>query len=180
MSSTDKKPASQNYPSWQQTKARQVSELLGDILCDVVTRRTGMTVELLAGWEDIVGPDYAGCTMPEKIVWPRRSDDLEPFRPGMLVVACEGSKALFFQHETIQVLERINLFFGFQALDRIRIVQKPVLHKPARQQFAPELPPEKKRKLTEVLSHIEDPQLRKRLEAFGRGVYSRKNEGKNT
>ena len=177
MSSTDKNQKPAGGPSWQRTKARQVSELLPDILSDVLTRRTGMTLDLIAGWEDIVGPDYAHCTLPEKIVWPRRMDDTDPFKPGMLVVACDGAKALFFQHETIQTLERINHFFGFEAVDKIRILQKPVIPRQKNRRKPPELPVEKKQKLADVLSHIDDPELRKRLEKFGEGVFSRKNEG---
>lgn len=178
MSSTDKNGPASHGPLWQRTKARQVSEVLGNILSDVVTRRTGMTLDLLAGWEDIIGPDYAHCTMPEKIVWPRRADDLEPFRPGMLIVACDGAKALFFQHETVQILERVNHFFGFEAVDKIRILQKPVNHAPKKPRAAGQLSAGKQQKLDDVLSHIEDPGLRDRLEAFGRGVFSRKNEDK--
>jgi len=180
VSSTDKDNHGGVFPLWQRTRAKQVSELLPGVLSDVMAKRNGMTLDLLAGWEDIVGPDYAPCTMPEKISWPKRADDGDPFKPGMLIVACEGAKALFFQHETIQILERINHFFGFQAIEKIRIVQKPVMRKQKNRPIDPQLPIEKQARLEAVLDQIGDPQLRKRLEAFGKGVYSRKNERKRS
>jgi hypothetical protein len=176
VSSTDNNQRPAGFPLWQRTKAKQVSELLTGVLSDVLARRSGMTLDLLASWENIVGPDYADWTMPEKITWPRRADDGDPFKPGGLIVACDGAKAVFFQHETIQILERVNHFFGYQAIDRIRIVQKPVQRqKRSAPKDAPLAEPQLA-KLEAILAEIIDPELRRRLEAFGKGVYSRKNE----
>ena len=59
--------------------------------------------------------------------------DDDPFEPAVLVVACEGAAALHLQHETSEIIGRVNAFLGFSAIGRIRIVQKPVTrvsHKP--------------------------------------------------
>ncbi|MCB1418612.1 MAG: DUF721 domain-containing protein, partial [Notoacmeibacter sp.] len=63
---------------------------------------------------------------PERIVWPRRASDDDPFEPATLVVACEGFAALALQHETNEVIARVNAFLGFAAIGRVKIVQKPV------------------------------------------------------
>jgi hypothetical protein len=172
VSSTDKdnnlKPMP-NSPRYR-TRAKHVSEFAVSILQDVIGRRTGMTMDLIAGWEDIVGEDYANCTMPEKIIWPKRSSDADPFKPGVLIVACDGAKALFFQHETGQILERLNLFFGFMAIEKIKLVQKPVAKKTLPRQLPKNLSEREKQRLGEVLSKIDDPKLRQKLEKFGRGV----------
>lgn len=158
--------------------AQQVSDLLPDVLAEVLVRRSGMTIDLIAGWEEIVGPDYATVTLPEKILWPRRTDDTDPFKPGTLVVACEGPKALFFQHEADQTLARINHFFGFEAVTKLKIVQKPVHVRPKPERKAVHLSDEDKSRIGAVLAQIEDPKLRETLGKFGRGVYSRKYEQK--
>lgn len=172
VSSTDKdknlKPLP--IPAWQRTRAKHVSEFAASILKDVIGRRTGMTMDLIAGWEDIVGENYSNCTMPEKIIWPKRSSDADPFQPGVLVVACDGAKALFFQHETGQILERLNLFFGFVAIEKIKLVQKPVARQMPKRHVAKVLNESDKDRLGEVLNRIEDPKLRQKLEKFGRGV----------
>ena len=172
--SAPKVPAGQSDSRKRRAKyAMHVSDLVSGVLSDVIARRNGMTLDLLAGWQDIVGPDYAACTLPEKIIWPKRASDAEPFQPGTLVVACDGAKALFFQHETSQILERVNFFFGFQAIEKIRLVQKP-LGKPApRKKPVIALDQAEEQRLGAVLNAIEDPKLRKKLEAFGRGVISR-------
>ena len=55
-----------------------------------------------------------------------RMHDDDPFEPAVLVVACEGAAALHLQHETGEIISRVNAFLGFSAIGRIRIVQKPV------------------------------------------------------
>jgi len=153
------------------TQSRSVSEILGKVLEPVIARRTGMTLDLYRAWPEICGEEFGRATRPQKIDWPRRAHEDDPFKPATLVVACEPSVALFFQHEQALVLERTNQFFGFEAVDRIRIVQKPVL-----EQQMPENASDQKlsrveeQKLQELLGEVEDPNLREKLEKLGRGV----------
>lgn len=157
-------------PHWK-TKTKHLGDLMSSVLEDVVARRSGMTIDLISAWGEIAGPNYAGFTRAEKINWPRQISDLDPFQPGTLVVACDPSKAVFFQHETSQILERLNLFFGFEAIGKIKIVQKPVQIKSKEQRKVPDkLDEASEAKLSKVMSHIEDDDLRKKLEKFGRGV----------
>jgi hypothetical protein len=165
-------------PLRERTRAKHVSEFAASILKNVIGRRTGMTMDLIAGWEDIVGNDYSSCTMPEKIIWPKRSSDADPFQPGVLVVACDGAKALFFQHETRQILERLNLFFGFVAIEKIKLVQKPVAKKLPKRIIPKVLDQSEKERLGDVLNQIDDPKLRQKLEKFGRGVILRNKNSK--
>ena len=156
--------------------ARPIAEYAAKVLAPVIARRAAMTVDLLTAWPDIVGQQHADYTMPEKINWPRRSSDDDPFSPGTLVVRCDGPRAVLIQHESQQLVERVNLFFGFHAIARIRLVQKPVTR--MRREKTPRLPepgPEESRKLDKILNSIDDPQLRARLEKLGRGVMARKN-----
>lgn len=153
--------------------ARHVSDLLPDVMGDILRRRSGMNLDLIAGWAEIVGPNYADCTLPEKISWPRRMSDADPFMPGTLVINCDGAKAIFLQHETGQLLERVNFFFGFEAVGRIKIVQKPIKRSKTASRPDMNLNDHEKQRLDHVLTAIEDPQLRKRVERLGRGVISR-------
>ncbi|MGB7334230.1 MAG: DciA family protein [Salaquimonas sp.] len=182
MSSSDKDNSQNDLPvlPWQRTKAKHVSDLVSGILSDVVKRRSGMSLDLLAGWDDIVGPSYADFTLPEKILWPKRMSDAEPFKAGTLVVACDGTKALFFQHETDQTLERVNFFFGFEAINKIKLVQKPIKKPKPKQAATVRLNAKDEERLKAVLEQIEDPKLRMSLEKFGHGVISRAKTRKGT
>lgn len=160
-------------PHWK-TQTNHLGDLMSGVLEDVIAQKSGMNLDLIAAWEEIAGPSYAHCTKPEKINWPRQSGELDPFKPGTLTVACDESKAVFFQHEVGQIIERINSFFGFLAIEKIRIVQKPV-HSvdKVRNKIPDKLEHEKEAKLGTVLDRIEDPILREKIAKFGRGVMNK-------
>lgn len=184
MSSTNKSSKRQENPSGQsvrpaakphwKTKTNHLADLMPKILTDVVARKTGMNLDLIAAWEDIAGPDYAFCTRAEKINWPRKSSELDPFQPGILIVACDNAKAIFFQHELPQVIERINLFFGFEAISKIKIIQKPIkIAKKQRNQIPEKLDENSEGRLQNILKNIDDPDLRQKIAKFGRGVINK-------
>lgn len=165
-------------PHWK-TKTNHLGDLMSSVLEDVVARRSGMTIDLIAAWGEIAGPNYTGFTRAEKITWPRQISDLDPFQPGTLIVACDPAKAIFFQHETSQILERLNLFFGFEAIGKIKIVQKPVIVPTKTIRKVPDrLDEPSEAKLSKMMSHIEDDELRQKLEKFGRAVLH--NRGSNS
>jgi hypothetical protein len=152
-------------------QARPVSELAALVLEPVIARRAGMKIDLLAGWSQIAGPMHADYTRPEKIIWPRQRGDDDPYEPGVLVVACDGARAVLFQHELSQVLERLNIFFGFNAVARIRIVQKPVVQiAPRRSHGLPPIDAASARRIEQIVQGVEDEKLRKSLAELGRGV----------
>lgn len=153
---------------------RSVSEIVGKVLEPVIARRAGMTLDLINAWPEIAGEEFSKTTRPEKINWPRRAHEDDPFKPAVLVVACENSAALFFQHEQAAILERINVFFGFEAIDRIKIVQKAVVSvekkKPKDLQSVTDMD---EKRLAAILDEIDDPVLKETLAKLGRGVLSK-------
>ena len=145
-----------------------VSDLAGPILDPVLRKRAGISIGLVQSWEEIAGPRLAGLSRPEKIQWPRRMHEDDPFEPAVLVIACSGMAALHLQHETGEIIARVNAFLGFNAIGRIRIVQKPltgVKVKP-RPVIRPLTAPERK-KLSGTVEAIEDEGLRASLERLG-------------
>ncbi|MER8647888.1 DUF721 domain-containing protein [Mesorhizobium sp. M0586] len=145
-----------------------VSDLATAILDPVLRKRTGISIGLVQSWEEIAGPRLAGHSRPEKIQWPRRMHEDDPFEPAVLVIACEGMAALHLQHETGEIINRVNAFLGFNAIGRIRIVQKPVLRDKARPKLTPRaLTSVEKAKLSDTVGKIEDEGLRASLERLG-------------
>ena len=134
-----------------------VSDLASAIIDPVLRKRAGVSIGLVQSWE--------------KIVWPRRLHEEDPFEPATLVIACEGAAALHLQHETGEIIGRVNAFLGFAAIGRIKIVQKPVRHnrgpEPARLR---ELDREEVSRIARSVGGIEDEGLRASLERLGRSV----------
>ncbi|MBP0438817.1 DUF721 domain-containing protein [Tianweitania sediminis] len=155
--------------------AKPVSDLSGEILDPVLRKRAGISVGLVQSWEEIVGVKVALQSRPEKILWPRRMHEDDPFQPATLVIACEARAAMHIQHEAGEIIGRINSYLGFPAIGRLRIVQKPVRNAPAKTK--PVLRPlsaAEEAGLDRQLTGIEEESLRQSLEALGRSVLGRR------
>jgi len=155
-----------------------VSDLAATILDPVLRKRTGISIGLVQSWEEIAGQRLAARTRPEKIVWPRRIHEDDPFQPATLVIACDGLSALHLQHETGEIIGRVNAFLGFAAIGRIKIVQKPVAASQprAKPQSRPLSEPEKSR-LAGTVGLIEDDDLRASLERLGATILGARKPG---
>jgi hypothetical protein len=148
-----------------------VSDLASEILDPILRKRAGISIGLVQSWEEIAGPRLASHTRPEKIVWPRRMHEDDPFQPATLIMACEGFAALRVQHETGEIIGRINSFLGFNAIGRIKIVQKPVRSEAARPKPRPRpLSADEEGRIAGVVGGVENEGLRGSLQRLGRTI----------
>src|SRR5207302_2037359 len=72
--------------------------------------------------------EIADHSEPEKIQWPRMRF-AQVAQPGTLVLRVEGPTALEIQHLSGVILERVNRFFGWEALGAVRLRQAPLRRK---------------------------------------------------
>jgi len=154
----------------------QIAEIANRLIDPILAKRAGISTLLLAAWDEIVGRQFSRCSRPDHIRWPRQSGPDERgggFAPGVLTVACEGARALFLMHQEKEIIGRVNNFFGFPAIARIRIVQKAVSPPDARPGLRP-LDLREKKRLSDMLAEVEDPRLRQSLERLGSGVIGRR------
>lgn len=148
-----------------------VSDLASDLLDPVLRRRAGLSIDLVQCWTEIVGERLAERTRPEKIAWPRRLTEDDPFEPATLIIACEGPAALHVQHETSEIIARANAFLGFVAIGRVKIVQKPVqAHRPEVRRQPRALSEEERNRLARITGGIEHEGLKESLERLGQSI----------
>ncbi|MEE9313511.1 MAG: DciA family protein [Rhizobiaceae bacterium] len=153
--------------------AQPVADLVSKLLNPVIERRAGMTLDLIASWDEIAGVQHAAQSRPEKLLWPRQASDDDPFEPATLVVACEGGHALFLQHDSAAIIARINTYFGFSAVARLKLTQKPIGRREERKRKKTIVLNESKRRdLNEMLEEVTEPKLKAALEKMGKGVFS--------
>ncbi|MEO3386087.1 DUF721 domain-containing protein [Mesorhizobium sp. CAU 1741] len=150
--------------------ATPVSDLAVAVIDPLLRKRAGMTIGLVQSWEEIVGERLSTTTRPEKIAWPRRLHEDDPFEPATLVIACEGRAALHVQHETGEIISRVNAFLGFAAVGRVKIVQKQVDNAPKARPKLRALTGGEEAKLGTMVEAIEDDGLREALARLGRSV----------
>lgn len=156
--------------------ARPLADLVGRVLAPACRRRGFATADLIAHWPDIVGPAYGETTAPDRLSWPRRpvGVDDDDHEPATLTVRCSGAIALRLTHELPQVVERINMFFGYRAVGRIKVVQLPIpsVGRRARPRIAA-VPPAKEAEIAATAAGIADDGLRSAVERLGRAVAAR-------
>ncbi|EJF85761.1 DUF721 domain-containing protein [Candidatus Bartonella washoeensis] len=157
-----------------------LAETVSKMLDPVLRKRTGLNMALIEHWSQIVGHDISEYAMPLKIIWKRRADQDEIFQPATLIVACEGFAALKLMHETDELLHRINVFFGYVALDRIKIEQKRIFvlnnHLQTKLALSELALNEKDKKCVEkMLESVEDKSLRQSLYELGCCIFAEKN-----
>jgi len=153
------------------TPAKPIAAMLAKILKPAVRKRGLAGADLVMAWRDIAGPQFADCTLPDRIVWPRSpaGDEIGGApQPGMLVVRCAGPAAILLQHDTGLIAERVNSFLGWYAVDRIKIIQGPVhaAGDPA-PAAAPEIPAAKRTEITHQVAGVKDDRLRAALAELG-------------
>ncbi|ADZ71787.1 DUF721 domain-containing protein [Polymorphum gilvum] len=157
-------------------QSQPLADLIGKAMEPACRKRGFATADLIACWPDIVGDRYGERVQPDRMIWPRpqeRYGSLVP-EPATLVVHTDGATALLLSHEIAQVIERINTYFGWAAVARIRIVQKPVIVR-RRKGPAPlrALTDSERRRLQGRLEGVEHDGLRQALENLGTQVIAR-------
>lgn len=156
------------------TAPKPLGDLVSRLVDPIVARKAGMTAGLLASWPEIAGQRLHEGSRPEKLIWPTRRGEDEPFEGATLIVACEGAFALRLQHETRELMARVNAFFGYPAVVKLKIVQRSVrIERPDRKIRTLPLSAEKRREVADVTSRIESPRLRSALERYGETVLGR-------
>ncbi len=149
-----------------------VSDLMSEIIDPVLAKRAGITTSLIQSWDEIVGARLAGQSRPEQIKWNRRMGDDDPFEPATIIIACEAFAALHIQHETSEIISRINAFLGYSAIGRVKIVQKPVAAQQPAKISRRDISQAQKQKIADTVSGVSDDNLRKALERLGKNVAS--------
>jgi hypothetical protein len=153
------KPA-RSYP-------RPLADLLHKTLHEAFAKQGFASTELVTRWTDIAGTEIAAHSQPEKIQWPRPHDGKTP-EPGTLVLRVEGPMAIEIQHLSSVILERVNRFFGWQAVGTLRLRQAPLRRAIRKPLPAPN--PEATARVAAGLTEINDDDLRDALARLGAAI----------
>jgi hypothetical protein len=136
---------------------------------------SGPGVGMLAKrWREIVGEVLGRRTEPVKLVRPKRGG------AAILEIKVDGAAAALIQHQSPDILARVNLILGPGSVDRLRIVQGPIRPKaipppgdaPAKQSKAP-LDAAREADLVKSLAGAPDGKLKASLLKLGREIARR-------
>jgi hypothetical protein len=154
----------------RRSKSLRAVAVEADRVTGPIRKKRGLAeTALISDWPDIIGAALAAECVPLRIA--RGPDGTG----GTLYIRVSGALALELQHMQPQVIERINGYFGYQAIARIALQQGPIgARKPAARKRVTPPSDEDAAALAVQLDGIADEDLRRALEALGRGVLGRK------
>ncbi len=122
---------------------------------------------LIARWREVVGVEIAKRTEPVKLTKGRNGG------PSSLEIRVAGPSAAIIQHQAHEILARVNLFLGAEAVQKLRIVQGPLQRPSAPMQTRTRRPPldaAQEADLAHDLAAAPEGPLKAALLALGRGV----------
>lgn len=147
-------------------QARAISELMPQVGRAAFRRFGFVQSSVVSRWPEIVGPAHARICSPESIRFPRGEKS-----EGILQLVVVPAHAPFIQQVTGEIMERVNRFFGYRAVARVKLRQGAV--KPPREEQARPTPPSLRPipiELGDSLRDIGDPELREVLESLARSL----------
>jgi hypothetical protein len=148
------------------SQPRPLADVLRKTLTDAFAKQGFASVELVTRWPEIVGAEIAAHSQPEKIQWPRTPQARNAPEPGTLLLRVEGPAAVEIQHLSGVILERVNQFFGWQAVGSVRLRQAPLARR-AEPRSLPAPDPAAMARIAATLPEIRDEKLRHALAKLG-------------
>lgn len=146
--------------------ARPVADLVPQIGRAAFRRFGFVQSSVVTRWIEIVGKHHAQVCLPESIRFPMGEKS-----EGILQLVVLPAHAPLIQHVIPEIIERVNRFFGYKAVARVKLRQGEV--KPPRAEDRPKAPPTLKPipiELGDSLRDIGDPELRSVLESLARSL----------
>lgn len=162
------KPAakSRQYERPRGGATRPIGELMPEIGRTAFRKFGFIQSSVVTRWAEIVGTKHARVCAPESIRFPPGEKS-----GGILQLVVVAAHAPMIAHVEPEIIERVNRFFGYNAVTRIKLRQGAVKPPPAEK--GPVAPPSLRPipiELGESLRDIGDPELRTVLESLARNL----------
>jgi hypothetical protein len=150
-------------------QARAIADLMPEIGRTAFRKFGFVQSSVVTRWPEIVGPRHARACLPEAIRFPpgEKCD-------GILQLVVTPAQAPIIQHVIPEIIERVNRFFGYKAVAKVKLRQG-VVQPPASMAAPASAPPSLKPvpvELGDSLRDIGDGELRAVLESLARSLGS--------
>jgi len=166
---TRKAPA-RKEPERRGGPARAVADLVPQIGRAAFRRFGFVQASVVTRWPEIVGERHARVCRPESIRFPmgEKSD-------GVLQLVVVPAHAPIIQHLVPEIVERVNRFFGYRAVARVKLRQGaiPASAMPVSARTAPPSLKPISAEMGESLRDVGDPELLAVLESLARSLSAR-------
>ena len=149
--------------------AKPIADLMPQIGRAAFRRFGFVQSSVVTRWPEIVGERHAQVCMPEAIRFPPGEKS-----EGILQLVVLPAHAPLIQHVIPEIMERVNRFFGYKAVSRVKLrqgaVKPPAASPRARNVSGPPSLKPIPMELGDSLRDIGDPELRTVLESLARSL----------
>lgn len=152
--------------------AKPIADLMPQIGRAAFRRFGFVQSSVVTRWPEIVGARHAQVCMPEAIRFPPGEKS-----EGILQLVVLPAHAPLIQHVIPEIMERVNRFFGYKAVSRVKLRQGAVKPPHAEARTAPPSLKPIPMELGDSLRDIGDPELRTVLESLARSLGSKEGNG---
>lgn len=138
-----------------------------------VTSKQGMAFgALINDWAHIMGPYYSELMIPVKLAFPPKKKN-----GGTLHIKTTSAASMEIQHLEKQLIERVNSFFGYRAIEKFRIIHdsSALRHRKESVKASPRPLTKNEKDRIEAqtmnsVSTVEDEELKEILSRLGRAI----------
>lgn len=155
-------------------KTKMLGTVALAMLNPAMRKKTGLNIEIFNNWQHIVGTDIAKLCLPVKLKWNGNS------KIASLLLSAFGGNATIVMHYNLEIIEKVNRFFGYYAIDKIKITQAVIHYESSNksritQKTKPHILTEyEEQKIQDIASIVKDKKLRHILLQLGRSIYKNK------
>jgi hypothetical protein len=148
---------------------RALGEMVSAVAGPMLGRRGFAGSRLAAEWASIVGEHLAARSLPERVV-------RAPGGQGggtMHVRIASGALAVELQHLEPLIVERINTYFGYQAVARLKLLHGPIPERKVERAPPRILTSTDEATIEDLAAAIDDPALQQALRDLGKQLFAR-------
>jgi len=145
--------------------AKAIADLMPEIGRTAFRRFGFVQSSVVTRWPEIVGERHARNCAPESIRFPPGEKS-----EGILQLVVTPAYSTIIQHVTPEIIERVNRFFGYNAVARVKLRQGVVQAPKGETRAAPPSLRPIPMELGESLRDVGDPELRAVLESLARNL----------
>lgn len=157
---------------------QSLSQTLLPLAQDILGKNGFVETDIITNWAEIAGSQLAQYSFPQKIVFPRDKKN-----NGCLYLSVPtGAFAVEIQHREKYILDKINTYFGYNAVSSLKILQNNELELKGYQAHPQKKVPDRtisaqeQEEIKNASYEINDQNLKEILIKLGHSIYANNNE----
>ena len=156
------------------SKPRPLTKLMPKATAKILGKKGMLFAKLVDKWPEIVGVDMAQKTTPLDLKFSKTASKKQSNK-ATLHLAIPGAYAPEIQAQIPQLTERLNSFFGYNAIEMIKLVHTngKAVEAKFKRQDKPPCPPQIRQKVTQDTENVQSPELKDALKALGEAIITR-------